>query len=222
MLELIYSIDDSPYQAWQATLLEWSARQTGMNCRINRLTALAPDRGTYRCINRFWSIVHQWKPSDAETVVVLDPDMVFVQPLNVVARPKVIMGQPYGYVHDLPWCPLVLHRDQVNPWATAGLALARAIHANGGGWISEMWAGVISAQTLGLQLDRCRLAAFNCESTLNGASIIHYCYDHGGFFKQRYRPGVQLEIENMTEVQHHLRCLINDCFCRTPQSTDST
>ena len=218
MLELIYSIDDSSYQAWQAGLLDWSARQTGMDCRISRLTALAPDRDAYRCLNRFWSIVHQWKPSDAETVVVLDPDMVFVRPLNVVARPKVIMGQPYGYVHDLPWCPLVLHRDQVHPWASTGLSLARAIYANGGGWISEMWAGTISAHAIGLQLDRCRLSAFNCESTLNGAAIIHYCYDHAGFFKQRYQPGERLVIQGTSEVQHHLLSLINHCFCPASSS----
>jgi len=85
MVELIYSIDDSDYQSWQAALLDWSVRRSAMTCRITRLTATAPDAETYRCLNRFWSVVHQWQPSDAQTIVILDPDMLFVRPLNAVA-----------------------------------------------------------------------------------------------------------------------------------------
>jgi len=212
MVEFIYSIDDSDYQCWQAELLDWSVRRSGMTCRITRLTATAPDAETYRCLNRLWSVVHQWQPSDAQTVVFLDPDMLFVRPLNVASARGALIGQPYGYANDLPWCPLVFHRDDVKRWAEVCLPLARAIHSAGGGWISEIWAGAIGANLLGLRIERKDLAAFNCEPELADRSIIHYCYDHGGFFKQRYRSGDYVNDSAGTAVNRQLAALLNECF----------
>ena len=212
MIELLYSIDDSSYLRWQAEFLEWSVRRCGMECRITRLTKSAPDAGTYLCLNRFWSIVHQWEPSEIETVVVLDPDMVFVRPLNVSARAGGVIAQPYSYLYGLPWCPVVIHRDQIRAWAETALALARVLYANKVGWVSEMWASSISANMLGLQLERRSLCVSNYEPALRDASIIHYCYEQAGFFKQRYSPGDELPRIEGTEVQQQVTALLRECF----------
>jgi hypothetical protein len=213
VIEIIYSIDTSQYQAWQADLLDWSIRRVQQNCRITRLTALAPDQRKYQCLNRLWSISHDWMPSEAETVVIVDPDMVFVRPLAVQARKGAVLGQPYGYVYDLPWCPLVLHRDYVKEWATMSLPLARTIHAKGGGWVSDMWASSIVTTSFGLGIERKTLAVFNTDDNLGEASVIHYCYDHAGFYKRRYQVGQVVGCGLDTEVQRHLTSLVNERFC---------
>src|SRR5438067_2187233 len=117
MIEFLYSIDNSLYQRWQADLLDWSIRRVQDGCRITRLTLLAPDHRVYSPLNRLWSIAYEWTPSECETVVILDPDMVFVRALCVKSHRAGLVGQPYGSVYDLPWCPLVFHRDRVQEWA---------------------------------------------------------------------------------------------------------
>lgn len=209
MIELIYSIDRSDYLTWQADLLEWSVRRVGMQSQITRLTATAPDAADYACLNRFFAIVNEWRESDAETVVILDPDMVFVRPLDVIARRGVLAGHPYSYIFDLIWCPLVLHRDELRAWALRGLELSRALHKAGSGWISEMWAGNISANERKMSLRRQQTAVLNCEARIGAAPIIHYCYDSGGFHKQRYRRGQRVASHRGSEVQQRLAETIN-------------
>jgi hypothetical protein len=212
MTELIYSIDQSPRFAWQAELLDWSVRRVGMDCRITRLTALHPDQSEYLCLNRWWAILNQWKESEAETVVILDPDMVFVRPLNVTAKRGQIIGSPYPYVYDLVWCPVVLHRDHVREWAFKTMALAQLLAQHGIGWVSEIWAANICATRLCLQLERRELGIPNWSGGVGDASVIHYCYQRSGFSKNDYRPGHHVECPDSDEVHRILAELINECF----------
>ena len=199
-MELVYSVDGSQYLSWQADLLDWTARRVNANYRITRLTQRAPEHQVYSCLNRFWSLANAWQPSEHPTVAVLDPDMVLVRALEVAAPAGILIGQPYSYLFDLPWCPLILHRDRVREWATKALELARTIHGAGGGWVSEMWAGSIAANQIGLRLERRPLCVFNSDPELGDAAVIHYCYDHGGFSKQRYVPGHVIPWTSQTPV----------------------
>ncbi len=212
MVELVYSIDDSAYLAWQADLLDWSIRRVGMQCRITRLTMMAPDQHKYKALNMFWSLLHEWQPSEAETVVVLDPDMVLLKPLDVLAKKGVLLGHPYSYMYDLPWCPVVLPRENIREWAAKSLPLTRVLHANGVGWISEMWAGIIGASLMGLKIERKALAVFNSDLILGDAAMIHYCYESDGFYKQTYQAGQFVNPSGLSEPQRALATLINQFF----------
>jgi hypothetical protein len=76
-----------------------------------------------------------------------------------------------------------------------------------------MWASSIAAGIMQLKLERSQLAVFNCDGSLGDACLIHYCYDHGGFYKQRFKPAHDIPIAtSSSEAMQRLIKLISERF----------
>lgn len=218
MLTLVSS-DGSDALAWQVRLLRHSHRRVGQPGPLVVSEDVAPDSGSYPPLNRPYSL-SRWAArarTPAETVLILDPDMVFVEPVRVRARPGRVLAQPaefpmtpeltaalsrHGPTHRR-WVrrrapealipPIAITAGDLATLAPVWLDLTRALRADDDavacmGWLSEMWAFVLACGATGLRVDRQELAAVPPKPHAGGLPIVHYAWATACFDKRRYEP----------------------------------
>jgi len=154
------------------------------------------------------------KAARAETVLLLDPDCVFVAPLVTEARRDEPSAQALSYMQPdaaitARHCrqqrrvrgvgiPIVIHRDDLSALAALWLEKTESIRDDPrartfAGWVAEMWGYVFAAAELGLRHRIHTLARFPTEDRAD-LPLIHYCYasaDAEGRWswdKRSYRP----------------------------------
>jgi hypothetical protein len=238
-LHTVVSIDGSPYQLWQAELLEWTHGRVGQpgpltwlvaadeapaGARLARTYAtgaMSPHPRTgddYAPYNKPYSLL-AWladAPPEEEHLLVLDPDCVFLAPLEVLAEPGRPVAQPIWYMNPERYrgalarhcarpdalepvgIPTAIRRDDLARLTPLWLAKteeiredARSAHALG--WVAEMWAYAIAAHETGLRHVLRPMAWFNTDDRAD-LPIVHYCYPYEApgarweWGKRTYRP----------------------------------
>lgn len=236
-LHSVFSIDDSAYQRWQAQLLAYSHRRVGqpglLTCLLSsnrrtdpvlkdtfRTRTWSPHPTTqdqYPPYNRIFSLITWLReaPPTEDTILLLDPDCVFLRPLDVSAQRGHPIAQPIHYMTPLKFAdilrkhwahpenldgvgiPTAIHRDDLCELAPRWLEWTEAIRADAVAreqlhWMSDMWGYCIAAAEMGLKHELHDLARFQTESAAD-RPIIHYCYwsespdKTWGWTKRRYR-----------------------------------
>jgi hypothetical protein len=152
-------------------------------------------------------------PAD-DTVLLLDPDCIFVAPLTNEAVRGEPIAQPLSYMHPDPTVlarhcrrrslvcgvgvPIVIHRDDLAALAAPWLEKTESIRDDPRsralvGWVAEMWGYVFAAAELGLRHRMRALARFSTEDQVD-LPLIHYCYastvaeGNWSWDKRSYRP----------------------------------
>jgi hypothetical protein len=98
-MELVFSIDGSPYQRWQAELQEWSFRRAGFEGRVtastDTFTAQARAEGLPQYLggNKPYALMRHAERTDlADIVLVTDPDCFFLYGFECVPE----LGRPWA------------------------------------------------------------------------------------------------------------------------------
>lgn len=209
----VVTVDGSPYLNWQARLLDFSherARQPGHLHVLER--HLEVDGDDYPPYNRPVSL-GAWAEANPNTgtVVVLDPDMVFVRPLAVHVSSGTLLAHDGGYPlpssqvaalrpytpeparMPIPVVPMVIRIDDLTrlaaPWFEYTVRLRADADARRElGWLCEMWACALAARAVGLRCDLHALATVPPLKHDRRASLVHYAWTTPCFDKRRYRP----------------------------------
>lgn len=212
----VVTVDGTPYLDWQARLLAFShqrARQPGALHVLERRTEV--DGDYYPPYNRPVSLgLWAEKNSHTATVVVLDPDMVFVRPLTVdvpagtlfahdgrypmsaeqVAALRPYAAEPAGI--PIPIVPMVLSAGDLArlaaPWFDYTVRLRADNDARRAlGWLCEMWACALAVRAVGLHCELRSLATIPPLSDRR-APLVHYAWTTACFDKRTYRPWAEL------------------------------
>ena len=236
MIHTVFSVDGSHYQRWQADLLAYSHQRVGQSGSLTRLWSgdgrpsafsgttfrAAPysphpvsgdDYVPYNKPSALIAWLRAAPPVD-DTVLLVDPDCVFVAPLTIEASRGNPIAQPLSYM--LPdatvvarhcrrpslvrgvGIPIVIHRDDLSALAGLWLEKTESIRDDPQsrelvGWVAEMWGYAFAAAELGLRHEMRALARFTTENCAD-LPLIHYCYastDADGTWtwdKRSYRP----------------------------------
>lgn len=218
----VFSIDGSRFQRWQAELLAYSHRKVHQPGPLTRLysarnkpsvfagrTFRTPPysphpetKDDYAPYNRIGALA-EWletSPPKESTVLVLDPDFVFLTPYDepvkrgrpvtqrvAYMRPEIPRNakvlQRHGYkarsVQPMG-IPLLIHQDDLRALLPLWMEKTMAIrddrvsrkYAN---WISDMWGYVFAAIDLGLRHELRNLAGWIDQK--GGLPFIHYCHN---------------------------------------------
>ncbi len=237
-IHAVFSTDGSRYQSWQAELLAYSHRRVGQPGPLTRLWSAwaAPttflgstvqtepysphpvtgdDYDPYNKPAALQAWLQETCPL-GDTVLLLDPDCVFVAPVTLTAEPGRPVAQPVGYMNPTDnaelvrrhcrrpalvqalGIPTLIHRDDLAVLAPLWLAKTEAIRNDEiarelAGWTAEMWGYACAAAELGLQHQLRELAAFSTEDR-DDLPLVHYCWESVGasgrwrWYKRGYRP----------------------------------
>jgi hypothetical protein len=218
-METIFSADGSLYHAWQADLLESTHNSVGQSGKLIRLLSGDGDApafaGTtfqvspasphpitgdkYLPYNKPAAIL-AWMERGAckdETLLLIDPDFVFLAPFELPAVAGRPIAHPARYLD--PWrhaelvrrhghepedvqgigVPILVHRDDLAALAPAWLARTEEIRANpascsSAGWVAEMWAYALAAADLSLPHLVWPLAHVLSDDSIE-LPLLHYC-----------------------------------------------
>jgi len=221
-IHTVFSVDGSRYQRWRADLLAFSHRAVGQRGPVTRLWS-ASTRPTAFAGQTFWTDPYSPHPTSdddyapynkpaailrwlsessppEETILLLDPDCVFLAPVLAEAPLGRPISQPIGYMDPgagpaaelaVRHCrrpsavqplgiPTLVHRDDLRALAPLWLAKTEAIRSDRrgrqlAGWPAEMWGYAFAAAELGLDHDLRQLAAFPGDDRID-LPIVHYCY----------------------------------------------
>jgi hypothetical protein len=208
------STDGSDYLAWQIELLSythWRVRQPGALVVLTDTVHVGGD--DYAPYNKPYALM-RWldrEEPEAGTVLVLDPDMVFVQPLAREVEPgrPVAHSSLYSVGADLERLlrphtsrpealqplavPMLVHRDDLRALAPAWFEYTMRLRADDAvraliPWVCEMWACSIAAYELGLEFELKQNAEVPPFSSQARLPLIHYAWTVGDFDKRSYRP----------------------------------
>lgn len=237
MIHTVFTVDDSAYLRWQADLLAYTFRKVGQPGPLTRVWAghgTPPpfDGLTYQTppytvhpltgdhhppYNLVMPLLH-WlmeAPPAEETMLFMDPDVVFLTPLVEEVKPGEPIGQYHGYMEaehnaalirshchrpDLyqpVFSPMLIHRDDLRSLTPVWMEHFENIRddpvsRDAGGWISSMYSLAFAAVDLGLRFDMRVLAAFQYEDI--STPLVHYCHhsqDAEGLWrwdKRTYQP----------------------------------
>lgn len=153
-------------------------------------------------------------PPAEETVLILDPDCIFLEPVSRGCP----MSQPVNYLYPSrienqkfikKHCanpelvcgvgiPLLIHRGNLAEVTPLWLKKTEEIREDPqsrqwAGWVAEMWAYAFAAAELGLRHATRELAQYSSEDRAD-LPIVHYCYDSFDIWqrwkwgKREYRP----------------------------------
>ncbi len=238
---VVYSTSNTPYQAWQCELLNESYRRSGQTgkliclCSEGENGSLPPMQSSIAEVVQlpsymrnadsgdFWGIANKieslrtWIADESieGSILFLDPDMVFIEPIDVDVVPGQVIAQRWidGHVeHEMfklygDRCrdaltddsifmyPYVMHSSDVRATIERYCELSYQIRAEQKKWESDMYGLVLSAVEAGLDIQsRETLGVCNNWDVLNDkpASIVHYpnpFLDEDGnkiFFKQDF------------------------------------
>jgi hypothetical protein len=218
----VFSTDDSLYQAWQADLLAYSHRKAGQPGPLTRLCSgstapsafgahifqtrsYSPHPATgddYPPYNRVGALT-EWlerSPPEEETLLILDPDCVFLTAFNEPVHRGRPVAQWIGYMDTaLPQHTQLLERHGYNPESVQTMGIPLLIHRDDlravlplwmektesirndpvsrelARWIAEMWGYVFAAAQLGLRHELRDLAQWPMDDCVD-LPFIHYCF----------------------------------------------
>ena len=214
MITTVVSTNGSEYLAWQIELLVYSHRQVGQPGPLVVLTdTVQVDGDDYTPYNKPYALM-RWlerEEPECETVLVLDPDMVFVRPLvREIERGKPLAHSSlYSVGADLadvfrrhtrkpealqPMAvPMLVHREDLRRLAPLWFEYTKRLRADAGirqliGWVCEMWACSVAALRLGLEFDLEQNTEVPPFSDRVELSLIHYAWTIGEFDKRSYQP----------------------------------
>jgi hypothetical protein len=219
-IRTIVSVDDSEYHAWQAEWLAWSFDRVQQPGRLTRLwsgdglpTGAVPDTfqtrsysphpitgDAFACYNKPFAL-DDWlrdTPTSEETILLVDPDFVFVQPVTSVVEPGYPIAQQILYldVHKYATIvqrhcrvpdevqsiglPILINRIDLEVLTPLWVAKTEAIRNDAvvredAGWLAEMWGYVFAAAEFGIRHEIEDMAAFQIDARVD-LPFIHYCY----------------------------------------------
>ncbi len=238
-IQTVFSVDGSRSHRWQAELLAHSHRKVRQPGSLTRLWS-GPERPTAFAGETFWAepyaphpvsgddyapynkpaAIQEWLGGvcpPEETVLVVDPDCVFLTPVVDTVERGRPAAQLYSYLdpaddpgaelaarhcrHPSPQgvgVPYLIHRDDLAALAPLWLAKTEAIRGDRrsrelAGWVAEMWGYAFAAAELGLVHEARELCVVQTEDQTE-APIIHYCQnpddgaDRWRWDKWGYRP----------------------------------
>lgn len=220
-IRTVFSTDDSLYQSWQAEWLAWSFNRVGQPGYLTRLwsgegvpTLSVPDTyqtraysphprtgDVFACYNKPLAL-QDWlenTPSQDETILLIDPDFIFLKPISLTVLPGDPIAERIAYMDtashsdvirrncDYPdkvqslGVPILIHRYDLERLVPSWVEKTEAIRNNPAdreqaGWLAEMWGYVIAAADLGIEHRYQHLAAFQMDRRVN-VPFIHYCYE---------------------------------------------
>jgi hypothetical protein len=236
----VFSADGSIYQRWQADLLAHSHRKVRQPGPLTRLLSTDgppslfagttfqtesysthPLTGDYfPCYNKVVAL-KAWleeAPPTEEVVLLLDPDCIFLEPVEELVSRGEPIAHPISYLDpfharnvgfvrkhcptpDLAQAlgiPILIHRDDLALLCPRWLKKTEEIRNNPesrehAGWLAEMWGYAFAAAEIGLRHRLRELARFSTENRAD-LPLIHYCYSSSDaegrwrWDKQTYRP----------------------------------
>ncbi len=138
------------------------------------------------------------QPHD-ETIVLLDPDFVYLRSIETGVQPGHPCAQMTGYIDPLYYptlierhCrrpdaiqpigwPVIIHRTDLAALTPLWIAKTEAIRNDevvraDAGWITDMWGYVFAAAELGISHELDYLAATQMDQR-DDTPFIHYCYE---------------------------------------------
>jgi hypothetical protein len=232
----VFSIENKPYHRWQAELLRYSHERSGQPGRLTCLVS-GPDEGVEPIEGAFhapsWSwhpvtgdyfpfinkpvALAKWlteSPPEEETILLVDPDFVFLSPFTLEAEEGKPHAQRISYMTDSDpglrehcarperiqpvGVPIVIHRHDLAWLAPHWIARTEQLRADEAlaerlGVTAEMWAYALVSAELGLEHQLGEIAAFNTEDR-EDLPLVHYCYavagreDRWSWGKSDYEP----------------------------------
>ncbi len=226
-IRTVISVDDSVYLHWQSQLLQYSHAKVGQPGALTRLVA-TNDPANVRGIEGFETVATRSfnphpttgdhfppynKPGSlcewlaqaqlaGETLLMIDPDCVFMHPIATEVDAGRPVGEEVGYMDSAgPAGAFVIqrhcrgNRQRVQPIGIPILIAPADLHAlcprwqeltcqirhdppsrDAVNWTSEMWGYVIAAAELGMQHELARNSRMQFEDDVD-RSLIHYCYE---------------------------------------------
>lgn len=225
----VYSMETGSRQEWQAELLEWSHKRAGVPGDIIALRHPAHHKNDLGKVTDMLA----WACQDAEsteTVLFIDADFVFVKPFEITLSEGHVVGHPISYVSPVG-NEILVHKYCSNPSAVQGVGCAMAMQRKDWaklslkwmektlemkagnpeiGWITDMWSYIFAVAECNLRHEVRDIQAFPAE-TLNGRSMIHYCYDMPEWNKHSYTLGDPLpDFANYPEAGRQLLQLLTE------------
>jgi hypothetical protein len=219
-IRTVFSVDDSNYQAWQAEWLAWSFDRVRQPGRLTRLwsgagtpTTVVPDTfqtrsysphpitgDDFACYNKPFAL-DDWlrsTPSTDETILLTDPDFVFLRRVSTTVEPGYPIAQRMLYldVHKHSTIvqrhcrvpdevqsigfPILIHRIDLEILTPLWVAKTEAIRNDSvvreeAGWLAEMWGYVFAAAEFGIRHEAQDMAASQMDARVD-LPFIHYCH----------------------------------------------
>lgn len=206
MIYTIVCTDASPYINWQCDLLEYSWKRAAQPGQLLRLVTVPEDAPLpshphaivsrvpceperyqgYKCLERLCALQH-WLQRDrpSGTVLILDPDVVFLRPVPVEVAPASPRAQhwvdyqpPSPHTQAATW-PLFIHTSDLESLLPAWIDLSVALYTVTRRWETDMYALVAAAAAAGLHFSLDTLGAFVGwpDEQVGSAPLVHYCQD---------------------------------------------
>jgi peptidyl serine alpha-galactosyltransferase len=236
----VFSTDESLYLRWQAHLLAYSHRKVnqpgpltwlysgsstpppfdGQLFQAKPYSPHPPNDDIYPPYNRIGALM-EWlelSPPAEETLLIIDPDCIFITPFDEPAERGRPVAQPVFYLHpaesnnsklmkrhgyrpnsvDPVGVPVLIHRDDLRALLPLWMQRTEEIRNDQIsreviGWIAEMWGYVFAAADLGLRHELRDLARWQTEDRTD-VPLIHYCYgsqstqEQWEWSKRSYKP----------------------------------
>jgi hypothetical protein len=235
MITTVVSADGSDYLAWQVDLLAYSHRRVCQPGVLVVLTDTVEVEGDdYAPYNKPYALM-RWlerEEPESETVLVLDPDMVFLRPL---AR-EILRGSPIAHSSlysvgaeltqllrphtSFPGAlqplavPMLVHRDDLRKLAPLWFEYTKRLRLDDSvrssiPWVCEMWACAIAAASLRLEFKLEQNAEVPPFSRKAQLPLVHYAWTIEGFDKRSYRPW-DTPPPSENECYRYLHDLINE------------
>lgn len=225
----VFSVDGSLYQRWQADLLAYSHRKVNQPGPLTRLYSAwdtpPPFDGQthhtkpyshsitgdhYPPFNRIMALRHWMRnfPPQEETLLLLDPDCIFLTAYDESVERGQPVTQPISYMNpaitdnaellkrhgfkpeavQAIGIPTLIHRDDLAVLVPLWVEKTHEIRSDPisrelVNWISEMWGYVFAAAQLGLRHELRDLAHWQMDDRTD-LSFIHYCYSSTNAQKQ--------------------------------------
>lgn len=224
MLHTVFSVDNSAYLHWQTELLAYSMQQVQQPGALTRLFSSSEPMSVFRAgytfqtdsythfhgdnyspRNRVMALL-DWLSAglpEEESVLLIDPDCVFLSPLDEEVERGLPIAQDIPYMSPYQannlaliqrhgfrperiqgmGIPLIIHREDLRAllplWRSYLEAIRRdpvSLEYLGGGWTTEMWGYVFAASKLELWHEIRQLAQFQ-DQDRDDLPLVHYCYD---------------------------------------------
>ena len=225
--ETIFSCDNSLYQYWQSKCLAWTFTDVKQSGSLVRLLSVKNDRprdipeglstfitktyspnektgDDFACYNKCGSVrdwIQTLPTQEESTVLLIDPDCVFLRPLRETTISGEIIAQDVSYMnpHEPKWkpvidrhckknkdllaaagIPIVIKRSDLRRVSARWLAKTEDIRNDAltkslTGWLAEMWGWTIVCAEEGLRHKTKNLCQVPTEDRID-SPLIHYCY----------------------------------------------
>ncbi len=232
---------------WQCRLLEYTWKRAGQpgtllrlvscpegadlprhpHAEVRRVEPATHRTMGYRAFERLFAL-EQWLRADRPhgTVLVLDPDCVFLHPICDLVAPGTPRGQHWvdmtpasDAVQPVTW-PMLIDAADLEALLPSWISFTAALYQTTHRWESDMYALVSAAAAMELRFSLAAVGAFVGwpDEQVGGAPIVHYCQevlDSQGrllWSKRSYRPWDA--VANPNRAKHHycrdLLALVNE------------